>query len=201
MGSSSSKAARGAARKFPTRAPQAVPPQASKQPVKPTQPNVGLNSDGTFPTYCLFHSSTHYSEAQNLEASDHDAVTGDFSRRLQEMGIVQPNPTFSPSSTAGPAIPNGPTAPLGPLFPPARSNATLSVLESRRHIQQQAEDEVESLGLGTSQGRRFVDMRTMVEAIQLRGQGYATIDIEKKLRLQPGLLAKLGPPGLVSHAA
>lgn len=138
---------------------------------------------------------------RQAEYPDHDAVSGDFSRRLQEMGIVQPNPTFSPSSIADPGIPDGPSAPLGPMYPPSRKNATLSVLEARRRLQQQAEEELESMGRNSSQGRRFVDMRTMVEAIQLRDRGFPPAEIEHRLRLKPGLMNRLGHPSLLSHTS
>ena len=131
---------------------------------------------------------------------DPDAVSGDFSQRLHQMGIAEPNPTYSPSSTATPQRQSADTiAPLGPLFPSAKNNATLSVLEARRRLQQLAEEDFEAMGHSSSQGRRFLDMRTMVEAMQLRSRGTSNADIEKRLGLQARVLDKLGRQSIISH--
>lgn len=116
------------------------------------------------------------------------------------MGVVDPNPTYSPSSTASTQSLGGPTQPLGPSFPSSRNNRTLSVLEARRRLQQEAEEDFEAMGRAGSHGRRFIDMRTMVQAMQMRAQGSAPADIEKKLNLQPRLLEMLGRPSILSHA-
>ena len=134
---------------------------------------------------------------------DPDAVTGNFSQRLQQMGVVQPNPTYSPSSTAMPhenPTPLGrPSGSTGPAFTPARSNPTLSALEARRRLQQEAEAEFEALGTGKPHGRRFVDMRTLVDAMTLLNRGTPQEEIEKRLNLESGLLERLGKPGTLSH--
>jgi hypothetical protein len=134
---------------------------------------------------------------------DPDAVTGNFSQRLQQMGIVQPNPTYSPSSTAmpheNPTALGRPPGSAGPAFTPARSNPTLSALEARRRLQQEVEAEFEALGTGKSGGRRFVDMRTLVDAMTLLNRGTPQKEIEKRLNLEHGLLERLGKPGILSH--
>lgn len=130
---------------------------------------------------------------------DPDSISGDFSRRLKEMGIAEPNPTFSPSSTA--FAQSLAPEPAYPDFPAARNNATLSVLEARRQLQQLAEEDFEAQGRASSQGRRFLDMRTLVQAQQLRERGVPTANIEQQLRLQPRLLERLGRPSIISHVA
>ncbi|KAH7153035.1 hypothetical protein EDB81DRAFT_441939 [Dactylonectria macrodidyma] len=185
MGSSSSKVARGATRKYPTRAPGTAVPAAAprRQPITKTkaEPLGGGSKD----------------DAIRADSADPDFVTGDFSRRLHQMGIADPNPTYSPSSTAAPNL--GPQHQTGPAFPPSRSNPTLSALEARQRLQQEAEEDFESMGRANTQGRRFLDMRTMVDAIKLRGRGVADRDIEARLRIRPGLLDKLGHQGVLSH--
>jgi hypothetical protein len=117
------------------------------------------------------------------------------------MGVVDPNPTYSPSSTASPEFIDGPySPPQGPAFPSARNNTTLSVLEARRRVQQHADEDFDAIGRASSTGRRFVDVRTLVEALQLRDRGVSKAEIEKRLSLQPDLLDKLGRPGILSHA-
>lgn len=128
-------------------------------------------------------------------------MTGDFSQRLQQMGVVQPNPTYSPSSTADVPSPAGiPNQTIGaPQFPPKKANPTLSALEARRRLQHQAEKEFEALGSANPTGRRLVDMRTLIDALQLLNRGAPQADVEKRLQLEAGLLGKLGGPRIISH--
>lgn len=136
--------------------------------------------------------------AVRTDAIDPDMTPGDFSRRLQQMGVAQPNPTYSPSSTASNHLsPEASIAPAGPLFPSAKHNATLSVLECRRELQQRADDELKAIGRGSP--RRFINIRTLVDAFQLLKRGVPAIDIEKRFNLEPGLLSKLGRPSILSH--
>ncbi|KAK5992965.1 hypothetical protein PT974_06390 [Cladobotryum mycophilum] len=180
MGASSSKATRGAAgaaRKYPARAPGATIPQATTKRTPQAKP--------------------HNNDSKDDGAMDPDFSSGDFSRRLHQMGIVQPNPTFSPSTASPNLSPESMVAPLGPMFPSAKHNATLTVLDARRQLQQRADQDFEAMGRGVP--RRFVDMRTLVEVVELRNRGVQIADVEKRFRLEPGLLSKLGPPSLFTH--
>src|SRR5687768_13586739 len=113
---------------------------------------------------------------------DPDTISPSFSSRLQQMGIVDPNPTFSPSSTASPQFPQFPQGPnpSQPLYPSSRTNTTLSALEARRRLQEEADRELES---GAAR-RRFVDVRTVVDAVRLRDNGWKVPDIEARLGVQ-----------------
>ncbi|KAF4431426.1 hypothetical protein F53441_13902 [Fusarium austroafricanum] len=184
MGSSSSKVAKGAARTYPTRAPGAAVPQAvarqpRAEPPKPQSKTLGNSAKD---------------EAVRADAMDPDFPTGDFSRRLHQMGIADSNPTYSPSSTA--ATPLGPSAPSGPTFAPSRSNPTLVALGARDRLQEEAEEDFANMGRG---GRRFLDMRTLVDAMKLRDRGMPEKDIEARFRIQSGLLSKLGQEKTFSH--
>ncbi|KAH6950441.1 hypothetical protein HG530_012941 [Fusarium avenaceum] len=184
MGSSSSKVAKGAARKFPARAPGAAVPEAvARQPrAEAPKPQSKARENGV------------KDEAVRADAMDPDFPTGDFSRRLHQMGIADSNPTYSPSSTAG--SPLGPSAPSGPAFAPSRSNTTLIALEARDRLQSEAEEDFANMG---REGRRFLDMRTLVDAMKLRDRGLPEKDIETRFRIQPGLLSKLGREKTFSH--
>ncbi|RGP77427.1 hypothetical protein FLONG3_4477 [Fusarium longipes] len=128
------------------------------------------------------------------DAADPDFPTGDFSRRLHQMGIADSNPTYSPSSTA--ATPFRSSAASGPHFTPTRSNPTLVALGARDRLQDEAEEDFANMG---RDGRRFLDMRTLVDAMKFRDRGIPEKDIEAKLRIQPGLLSKLGQEKTFSH--
>lgn len=211
MGSSSSKAARGiAARKFPTRSPGTSVPQPVTKPAayKPNAPPTDAKDEGKSEKSwamaqlppkpkltCLLAIRT---DGMDPDFAMDQLPSGDFARRLQQMGVAQPNPTYSASSTATPMQEHQET-PTGPLYPSAIHNVTLSALEARRAVQQQADEDFEAMGRASSQGRRFIDMRTLVDAMQLLSQGRSPIEVEKKLQLQPGLLSKLGRADVLTH--
>ena len=125
-----------------------------------------------------------------------------FSRRLRQMGVAQPNPTFSPSSTAAP----GPRSPPpqqqrevpGPSYPAPASNATLSVLAARRTLQDRADEEFDHMGRSTDRGREFLDVATIRDILVMRARGADPATIEARLNLRAGVVKRLGPPGLVS---
>jgi hypothetical protein len=127
-----------------------------------------------------------------------------FADRLRKMGAVQPNPFYSPSSTAGPrhgspdagGDPQHSSAPA-PSYPSARDNATLGVLEARRRLQERADAEMESMGRSTDKGRELLDVGTIRRVLLLRRQGRSDAEIEARFHLRPGVVRKLGPPGVV----
>ena len=132
-------------------------------------------------------------------------MSPDFANRLRQMGVVQPNPTYSPSSIASP-VPDISSASLpnqtisAPQFPSARNNATLGVLDARRQLQERAEQEVANIGKSGYKGREFIEASAIREILMLRQQGHSPADIEARLRLRPGVVARLGPLGVVAPA-
>lgn len=86
----------------------------------------------------------------------------------------------------------------GPLYPSAAKNPTIATLDARRRVQQLVDGEFASRGKNPDSGRIFMDMATVRRIIQLRERGSVPSEIEKSLRLQPGLASKLGRPGILS---
>ncbi|UQC88856.1 choline transporter [Colletotrichum lupini] len=208
MGSSSSKAAQGAARKFPTRAPGAVPPPSTAARAAPAAPP-------TQPAQAQSRAKTATLKPEDLTSATtttNPEVTAEFSSRLRQMGIVQPNPTFSSTSTAsaGPGPVAGsrpgpsPHADLiqnpGPLFPSTSRNATLGTLEARRRLQQKADAEFDGLGRSSSGGREFLDLKTIIQMHLMRERGHSPAEIEARLDLKAGVVARLGRVGITSPA-
>lgn len=115
------------------------------------------------------------------------------------MGIVQPNPTFSPSSIASP-FPNIPPASSvsAPQFAPASQNTTLNVLEARRRLQVQANKEFEEMGRTGNRNKELLDIGTIKDILILRQQGTSVGEIESRLGLKHGVVARLGRLGIVS---
>ncbi|KAF2969023.1 hypothetical protein GQX73_g4550 [Xylaria multiplex] len=210
MGAKASKSAQTASRKFPTRAPgSAVPPggpgglgarRAEPKFVK----DEAIHSDGRDPDL-------------DLNANTNLA----YSERLRKMGVATPFPTLSNSTTAAPFLspsslssssPSSPSSPTytqtssslsqpspppnttntAPFYPPPSQNRTLNALEARRDLQARAEAEFED----PSQGREFLDAGTLRRALLLQNHGVPSKDIEAKLRLKSGVVARLGPRGV-----
>lgn len=116
------------------------------------------------------------------------------------MGVVDPQPTYSPSSRAAGGIPS---SAAGPIFPSTQTNVTLSALASRRQVQARADADTErfqQVGLRGA-ARRYVDMRTLADALQLLDKGVPAGEVEARMGMQEGLLARLGRKGVVTHLA
>jgi hypothetical protein len=90
---------------------------------------------------------------------------------------------------------------MEPMFPPSRNNPTVSALEARRRLQHRADADFEAIGLAHHRGRRFVDMRTLLDALRLRDRGMSLSDIERRLGLESKLLNKLGRQGVIRHVS
>ncbi|KAI8954908.1 hypothetical protein F4801DRAFT_412762 [Xylaria longipes] len=207
MGAKASKPAQTASRKFPTRAPgSAVPPRGPGGGARRAEPkgvkDEAIRADGRDPDL-------------DLDAS----MDAAYSERLRKMGVATPFPTLSNSSTAGPfsspspsstytetssslsppkkaAPTSGPTATTA-FYPPPSRNRTLNALEARRDIQARGEAEFED----RSQGREFLDAALLRKALLLQNSGVGAGDIEARLRLKSGVVARLGPRGVTVPVA
>lgn len=115
-----------------------------------------------------------------------------LAQRLREIGAVQPNPTYSHSSTAS-SQPSQQGASTGPIFPAPSQNVTLSALEARQRVQEEADDEFEKLGTSMSQGRRFLHAGMIRDVLVMRERGASEAQIEARFDLKKGVLRGLGP--------
>lgn len=77
----------------------------------------------------------------------------------------------------------------------------MGVLEARRQLEERAKDELENLGRSTDKGREFVDVYTVKQILLMREKGEAAKAIEDRLRLRPGLVAKLGGKGMLGSTS
>lgn len=117
-----------------------------------------------------------------------------FSQRLKDMGVATPNPTLSNSSTASPGRPISGSSPLGPKYPAASNNQTLYALEARQHLQEQVDIQFDN----PNDGREYADVNTLRQALVMRKRGFAAADIEKRLRLSNGVVAKIESGGVLA---
>ncbi|RYP03950.1 hypothetical protein DL764_004784 [Monosporascus ibericus] len=194
MGAKASKPAQSATRKFPTRAPgSAVPPPPPRAPpATASRPQASFTKDDVITADGM---DPHSIPDPN---PNQDAA---FSSRLRQMGVATPNPTLSNSSTArpfaqqpGPGRPPHPNSSPDPSYPAAPgNNATLGTLEARRRLQERAQAEAEVPG----SAREFLDVGTLRQVLNLRARGTPAGEIEARLRLKGGVVARLGKPGIV----
>ncbi|KAK4129381.1 hypothetical protein N657DRAFT_677014 [Parathielavia appendiculata] len=205
MGASGSKAAQQTVRKFPSRAPGSSPtaavasPATRSTPRSAPTPSADTRQRSQPQASYTKDDSTH----ADSEAADGPELRPDFAGRLQKMGIVQPNPIFSASSIASP-FPDAygiPHSLSNPQYPSSSSNATLSVLEMRRQIEARAKDELDNMGKSTDKGKEFLDIATVKQILVLQQGGASARDIESRLGLKPGVVARLGPQGIVTPAS
>ncbi|TLD32868.1 hypothetical protein PspLS_01293 [Pyricularia sp. CBS 133598] len=192
MGSSASKAAQNTTRKFPSRASNFAAPSSTPSPRPPPAPRQNpLSKRGP----------SVKDESIRLDAMDPSPPTNNpaFADRLRQIGAVQPNPTLSHSSTfaqqggGSPAAYNSRAA-----HPSIAQNTTLSALAARHRIQEQADREFADLGKGSFAGRELLDAAMIRDVLVMRSRGVAPEHIEKRLRLKPGVVRRLGPPGVVA---
>lgn len=134
-------------------------------------------------------------------ASQDNMIQPELARRLWEIGVVQPNPTYSHSSTAEPmSSPLQQTPNSGPIFPSPARNPVLTALEARDRLQREVEEEFQSLGLSNSQGRRFLQASMIRDILVMREKGASEAHIENRFNLRKGVLKRLGPRGLYEAA-
>ncbi|KAF2770016.1 hypothetical protein EJ03DRAFT_271243 [Teratosphaeria nubilosa] len=190
MGSSASKATRAAsaARKYPTTPPTTRPP-TTNAPAAPRPPPAQNHQPG--PTvHPQARARNTRDEAINLDASDPD-----FAASLRSLGPVQPNPTLSPSSTFSTPSASRPRA------PDPRKNPAIAVLDARARLQNEAEVEFQQAGRRGFEGRQFVDVFVIRDALVKRDRGgWAAERIEKALGLRRGVVGRLGVKGMVEVA-
>lgn len=74
------------------------------------------------------------------------------------------------------------------------------VLEARSRIQDAADNEFLNAGRTGFGGRQFLDVGVVRQVLLMRERGIESSQIEKKLDLKSGTVAKLGPEGLVGTA-
>lgn len=138
-------------------------------------------------------------------SSPENMIQPDLAKRLRKIGVVQPNPTYSHSSTATTSPvqspsqlqPNGNS---GPVFPATSQNSVLSALEARRRIEHEAEEEFESLGLSSSEGRQYLHAGMIRDVLVMRERGASQAAIENRFNLKKRVLEKLGPRQLYKPA-
>lgn len=134
---------------------------------------------------------------------DLDGRDPQFGSALKRLGPAIPVGKVAPHD----AFPTSSQPPLGQqgknIFPSAstKTNPSLMIVKARERIAQRYEEEMDGLGRSSFAGRTLVSAKDIKEALRMRDQaGLSSEAIEKQLRLQPGILSRLGKPGVFANA-
>ncbi|KAK0617854.1 hypothetical protein B0T17DRAFT_509446 [Bombardia bombarda] len=217
MGASGSKVAQKAGRKFPSRAPGTAPPSTTttttttttaRAAPRPPPPAAAADSRPSYPQPSFTKNDAIRRDSINSDRPTPESITPAFADRLRQMGIVQPHPTFSPSSIATTPGPDADRSGghnqsiSAPQFAPSANNATLGVLDARRHLEELAAREFDRMGKSGSEGREFLDIATIRNILVLRQRGdLSPAEIEARFKLKPGVVTRLGPSNVISPAS
>jgi hypothetical protein len=128
-----------------------------------------------------------------------------FAAQLRSLGAVQPNPHFSPTSTSpldpqrqssqshsSPYSGEQPTSTFAPAYLDPSTNPALTVLSARQRLQDTAETELQSVGRRGFQGREYVDIVAVRQAMLLVQGGKSVSVAEETVGLKKGRLEVLG---------
>lgn len=104
------------------------------------------------------------------------------------------------------AFPTSSQPPLGQqgqnIFPSSdpTTNPSLMIVKARERINQQFDNEAEDIGRASAGGRTLISAKDIKEALKMRDQGgMSSEEVEKQLRLKPGILSRLGKPGVFGN--
>ena len=173
-----------------------VPPPPGPT-VYPKQPHANsVRDDSKLPTLRYL---VNYSPEK---AINRDAADPDFARSIRSLGPVTPSPTFSNSSVFNSAQQNTSGYPQPQMFPSTATNPALQILDARNRLTDAAEAEFSEMGRRGFQGKEFLDVVLIRQALMMRDEkGMTNTAIEKTLGLKNGVVARLGRKGTVGDVS
>jgi len=143
-------------------------------------------------------------------AINRDALDPDFTRSvpdpsfaasLRSLGAVQAKPFYSHTSTFNPEQGSG-GRPQQHIYPSPAMNPAIQVIDARTRLSEAAELEFSQMGKRGFQGREFLDVVLIRQALMLRDEkGLGDKEVEKRLELKSGVMARLGRKGIVGDVA
>ena len=87
------------------------------------------------------------------------------------------------------------------IFPSTQNNPAVILTQARQRINRQWETELESGGRPSFAGRTLLSSKDIKEALRLRDEvGKSSQEVEKQMRLKPGILDQLVAKGMVANA-
>lgn len=164
-------------------------PSQSTRPTAPSQ--VHPNPEVTPPTD---------SKDPHIDLDGRDPQFGSALRRL---GPAIPVERAALDKTAFPTSSQPPLGQRGQnIFPSHKSgsNASLMIVKAREAISQKYEEELDAIGRPSFKGRTLISAKDIKEALRMRDQAGMSIEqIEKQMRLHPGILSQLAKPSVYAN--
>lgn len=201
MGSLISKASRSSpqvVRKYPTRVPPTDPAPQPPPPGQTTAPGPSVRPKPQASEFRDESASAIYPRLLNIlmdvTGVALDATDPQFAQSLRSLGPVQPASTLSNSSTFSPsATPAQPTnGSQQQIFPNPSLNPSLQVMLARERIEKEIQEETAQYNAGRKVERSYMDVGSIRKALAMYDSGASSIDIERDLKLQKGLVKKMG---------
>jgi hypothetical protein len=86
------------------------------------------------------------------------------------------------------------------IFPSQANNPAMLLVHARQRIAQQWESELENQGRPSFAGRTLLSAQEIRQALTSRDEaGRSSQEVEKSLRLKPGILEQLVPKGVIAN--
>ena len=127
-----------------------------------------------------------------------------FGSALRRLGPAIPVEKAAPNAAAFPTSSQPPLGQQGQnIFPTSGApskNSGLVVVQARERIAQTHQEELDNLGRPSFKGRTLVGAKDITEILKLRDQrGMSSSQIEKQMRLHPGIVDQLMKPGVFAN--
>jgi len=142
---------------------------------------------------------------RKVEHIELDGRDPQFGAALRKLGTATSLEKGAPTSYRS-AFPTSSQPPVGQqadnIFPSRSpsSNPSLMVVQARKRIAETSDQETDAIGRASSTGRTLISAKDITEVLRLRDQaGMSTQEIEKQMRLQPGILGRLARPGVYAN--
>lgn len=133
---------------------------------------------------------------------DLDGRDPQFGASLRRLGPAISVEKAAPHDAAFPTSSQPPLGQQGQnIFPSGArsSNPALKIVSARERIASTYEEELEGLGRRSFPGRTLLPAKEIKDILRMRDSGVATSDIEKQMRLRPGILKQLVQPGVYTN--
>lgn len=134
---------------------------------------------------------------------DLDGRDPQFGAALQRLGPAIAVERAVPQSGAFPTSSQPPLGQQGQNIFPSQSlqtNSSLRIVEARKRIAEQYDQQMEGLGRASFSGRTLITAKEVREALLQRDHlGKTSQEIEKQMKLKPGILDELARKGLYAN--
>ena len=136
---------------------------------------------------------------QKAEHVEFDARDPQFDSALKRLGAARPIKERKPNEEYFPTS-SQPMHSGQNIFPSQVNNPAVLLVQARQRIAQQWESELENQGRPSFAGRTLMSAQEIRQGLTSRDEvGRSSQEVEKQMRLKPGVLDQLVPKGVVGN--